>query len=243
MCQAAVSETSFFRNRPQFEAFAAVALPDRLAASPGQRPLTILSAGCASGEEPYSLAMVAPATSWPDRPVSVVAIDANPIALAKAARAQYGRWSFRQAPSGAEDRWFTKVGRDAQVIDSVRAMVRFEHRNLADDDPMFWQRGAFDIVFCRNVLMYSTRPRSRPSSRGWSGRWLPAATCSWGTRRTCVASRAVSHCSRPTMRSITAAPKTAIGGTRPCHSRRGSRSIPPAIGSTGFVWLASASIC
>jgi len=156
MRELAVSETSFFRNRPQFEAFAAVALPDRLAAGAGHRPLTILSAGCASGEEPYSLAMVARDIVGPERRLSVIGIDANPSALAKAARAQYGRWSFREAPSGAEERWFTPAGREAQVIESVRAMVRFEQRNLVDDDPAFWQRGAFDIVFCRNVLMYLT---------------------------------------------------------------------------------------
>jgi len=153
-----VAETYFFRHAPQMEAFAEVALPDRVQVQSHCRRLRILSAGCASGEEAYSLAMLVrehlpDAETWE---VSIRGFDVNPAVLEKAVRAQYSAWSLRETTEALSRRWFRAEGRHFAVDDSIRTMVTFEESNLTEDDPMLWRPGAFDVVFCRNVIMYFT---------------------------------------------------------------------------------------
>lgn len=148
-----VTETYFFRNANQISAFAEVALPARLAAHAGNAPVRILSAGCASGEEPFTLAIVARDHAGIGQ-VELSAIDANPAMLAKAARARYSRWALRDLPGSARERWFAADGDGFVLDDAIRDAVHFSQRNLALDDAQFWQPESFDIVFCRNVLMY-----------------------------------------------------------------------------------------
>lgn len=150
-----VGETYFFRNRNDLDAFVHVVLPARMAARAGDRTLRILSAGCSSGEEPYTLAMLVrgvPALEGWD--VRIHAIDVNPAALARARAARYGEWSLRQTTPEARARFFHAGRGGVRVVDDVRALVSFEERNLVVDDPAFWRAGALDVVFCRNVLMY-----------------------------------------------------------------------------------------
>ena len=152
-----VTETSFFRNPDQIRAFSDVVLPDRISARSAHRRLRILSAGCASGEEAYTLAACVrdcPGVDGWD--VSVRGIDVNIAMLGKAAAARYSSWSLRQTPASLRTRLFHAEGRDFVLDDAVRTMVSFEERNLVEDDPAFWQPGSFDIIFCRNVLMYFT---------------------------------------------------------------------------------------
>ena len=86
--------------------------------------------------------------------MTVRGIDVNPAAIARARAARYGEWSLRQTSPEARARFFRGERRDLKVVDEVRALVTFEERNLIEDDPAFWQPGAFDVVFCRNVTMY-----------------------------------------------------------------------------------------
>jgi chemotaxis protein methyltransferase CheR len=158
-----VGETYFFRNFAQAQAFEEVALPACIQARSAQRKLRILSAGCASGEEPYSLAIALQRRlidlgGWT---IQLKAFDVNPLMIAKAAEARYSAWSLRETPAELRDRYFRCEGRDYLLDDAVRRMVSFEERNLVEDDPLFWQEGAFDIVFCRNVLMYFTPEAAR----------------------------------------------------------------------------------
>lgn len=146
-----VTETYFFRNGDQLRAFGELALPERQQIR-GQ--VEVLSAGCASGEEPFTLAMMARRCGR-DAGLSVHAFDANPSMLARAARARYSTWSLRELPDDWRS-WFEPDGDQFQLAQEIRRAVRFEQRNLALDDPAFWQPGRFDIVFCRNVLMYFT---------------------------------------------------------------------------------------
>ncbi len=150
-----VTETYFLRNSDQFRAYAEVALPDRLAAKAGGDTVRILSAGCASGDEPYSLAIVAHENfAHALRQIAITAIDVNTAMLAKATRARYTHWSLRDFPPSMKTRWF-KADADGFNLDpAIRTMVRFEQRNLAHAAGDFWQPGSLDIVFCRNVLMY-----------------------------------------------------------------------------------------
>jgi chemotaxis protein methyltransferase CheR len=150
-----VGETYFFRNNDQFRALAEVAIPERMRANAASRRIRILSAGCASGEEAYTLAIVArTAVADPAWQVSIRAVDANPAALQRAAAARYSAWSLRDTPPDIQQRWFRSSGRDAIIDETIRTAVTFEERNLAVDDPDLWQAESYDIIFCRNVLMY-----------------------------------------------------------------------------------------
>jgi chemotaxis protein methyltransferase CheR len=163
-----VGETYFYRNVAQFSALAEVALPARMAerARSHTRALSLLSAGCASGEEPYSLAMaVRQHITEPDWKVSIVGVDINPAALEKAAAGRYSTWSLRELPVDARRRWFHDHGREVEVVGAIREAVRFEEHNLADDGPVLWSPGSYDVVFCRNVLMYFTPEGARALAR------------------------------------------------------------------------------
>jgi chemotaxis protein methyltransferase CheR len=169
-----VSETYFFRHNEQYRAFAEIALPDSIGARSAARRLRILSAGCASGEEAYSLAMLVQAAdldrSWD---VSILGVDVNPAIVSKATRALFSEWALRDTPADVRRRWFTPAGRDFVLDDTVRAAVRFEERNLTRDDPHLWQPDTYDIVFFRNVLMYFT-PENQKAVIARIGRALRA---------------------------------------------------------------------
>jgi chemotaxis protein methyltransferase CheR len=93
----------------------------------GQKILRLLSAGCASGEEAYSLAIVArEAIADPTWEIAIRAVDLNPAALAKAAKARYSSWALRETPPHIQDKWFRRAGGDMILDPSVRTMVGFE---------------------------------------------------------------------------------------------------------------------
>jgi chemotaxis protein methyltransferase CheR len=150
-----VTETYFFRNENQLRALAAVAFQDRAFARSGQRRLRMLSAGCASGEEAYTLAIVVretPEAAAAD--VSIRGVDINPTMLDRAAQGRYAAWALRETPADIRERYFRSEGRDFILNSRVRQMVTFDERNLIEDDGALFEPGAYDIVFCRNVIMY-----------------------------------------------------------------------------------------
>ena len=151
-----VAETYFFRNSNQFRAFREVALPERWQAQIDPKRLRILSAGCASGEEAYSIAIAAQeALGDLARDVSIRAVDLNPVVLDRAKRARYSSWALRETLPEVRERWFRPDGQGLVVLDpAIRGAVNFEEGNLIDEDAPLWRSGAYDIIFCRNVLMY-----------------------------------------------------------------------------------------
>jgi chemotaxis protein methyltransferase CheR len=151
-------ETYFFRQPEQLDAFVEVALPARLAQPATPRRLEILSAGCSTGEEPYTLAMLLHGRVPPSWTVAIYGVDLDSVALAHAARARYTRWSLRAVSPELERRWFTREGDGAVVAPAIRGAVRFAEHNLIADSEL-WQR-RWDIVFCRNMLMYLTEPHA-----------------------------------------------------------------------------------
>jgi chemotaxis protein methyltransferase CheR len=152
-----VPETYFLRHIDQFRAFSEVALPDALAARAPVRTLNVLSAGCASGEEPFSLAILVRERALdPGWKVTIRAVDINPAMLAKAARGCYSAWSLREAPADVQQRWFRSVGREFMLDESIRAAVSFQEINLARENTELWTPAFYDVIFCRNVLMYFT---------------------------------------------------------------------------------------
>lgn len=152
-----VAETYFFRYWDHFRAFSEIVLPAHLGRKAGARRLRVLSAGCASGEEAYSLAMLIreqlkdPAES---SATMIHGIDINPAIVEKARKGRYSTWSLRDTPSSYRDLHFRADGKDFVLDPGIRSMVTFEERNLIEEDPAFWQPDAFDVVFCRNVTMY-----------------------------------------------------------------------------------------
>lgn len=153
-----VGETYFFRDSWLMEALAQVVLPPLLRARRhGPRRLRIWSAACSSGEEPYSVAilllqLVPDLAKWDIR---ICATDINPAALEKAAAGVYGKWSFRGTSPGLKQAWFERRadGRHA-IAKRVRDLVDFGYMNLAEDNWPSWTAQGWDLVLCRNVLMY-----------------------------------------------------------------------------------------
>jgi chemotaxis protein methyltransferase CheR len=152
-----VPETYFLRHIDQFRAFSEVALPDTLAARAPARTLNMLSAGCASGEEPYSLAILLRERGLePGWKVTIRAVDINPAMLAKAARGCYSAWALRETPTDVQQRWFRSAGREFILDESIRGAVSFQEVNLAQENTGLWAPAFYDVIFCRNVLMYFT---------------------------------------------------------------------------------------
>jgi chemotaxis protein methyltransferase CheR len=150
-----VPETYFFRNHEQFRVLTEVIIPERQRTPAVPKNLRFLSAGCASGEEPYSIAITArEVMTDPSWTVTIRAVDINPAVLARARRARYSAWALRETPADIQRKWFRADKRDMLLDDSVRGAVRFDERNLTLDDPDLWRPSAYDAVFCRNVLMY-----------------------------------------------------------------------------------------
>jgi chemotaxis protein methyltransferase CheR len=148
-----VGETYFFRHTDQFRAFSEVALPSRLEARAASRQIRLLSAGCSSGEEAYTLSILTRAVD-PRIEVFIHAVDINPSSLERARSARYSPWALRETPEAVQKQYFTADGRDFLLSKAVRDGVRFEEGNLVADDS--WAPESFDVVFCRNVLMYFT---------------------------------------------------------------------------------------
>ena len=152
-----VPETYFLRHMEQFRAFTEVALPAALAARAPVRTLNLLSAGCASGEEPFSLAILVRERALdPGWKVTIRGVDINPAMLAKAARGCYSSWALRETPAEVQQRWFRGVGRDFALDESIRGAVSFQEVNLSQENPELWTPAFYDVIFCRNVLMYFT---------------------------------------------------------------------------------------
>lgn len=155
-----VGETYFLRDARTFEALEQRVVPELLRArDEADWRLRIWSAGCCTGEEPYTIAMLLD-RALPEarkRKLFILASDINPRFLAKAARGVYGEWSFRAAPDWMRARYFTRR-RDGlfEIRPEIRRMVTFSYLNLADDayPSLATNTTALDIVFCRNVLMY-----------------------------------------------------------------------------------------
>ena len=151
------NETYMFREYDQLQAFANHCLPEVLSAKQarGQRTLRIWSAGCSSGEEPYTLAMIVQdvfpqAQSWD---CEIVATDIDENMLRHVAAARYGARSVGDVPAEYREKYLIEDGDSWLVRKRTAALVHARHLNLSDRMSMRSMRG-FDFIFCRNVLIY-----------------------------------------------------------------------------------------
>jgi chemotaxis protein methyltransferase CheR len=160
-----VGETHFYRVPAQIRALEQVVFPDLVTRHADDRRLRVWSAGCSTGEEPYTLAMLlrqhlAVPEGWD---VDILATDLSQPALEAAQRATYGDWSFRDTPEEVRQRYFHQDGRRWRLHEDVVRMVRFEPLNLMADP--FPSSGPFgptlDLIVCRNVTIYFTPEATR----------------------------------------------------------------------------------
>ena len=160
-----IQETYFFRNAPQMQALRASLLPELVrTAAAADRRLRIWSAGCSTGEEPYTVAMLLhellPARAGWD--VKVVATDLSQSALAAARAATYGARAVHAAAPADVARFFLTLpdGR-LRVRPEISRLVEFRHHNLITEPPPFGPGERVDLVLCRNVTIYFSRDTTR----------------------------------------------------------------------------------
>jgi chemotaxis protein methyltransferase CheR len=149
-----INETFFFRDRQPFEGFRKAILPELLKARAKTRRLRIWSAACSTGQEPYSLAMILDeeARALMGWTVEIVATDIADSVLKKAREGAYTHFEVQRGmPMPHLVRYFTKRKDHWTVNQTIKARVDFRQQNLMAD---FSHLGVFDVIFCRNVLIY-----------------------------------------------------------------------------------------
>ena len=165
-CHLTVGETYFFREKGCFDVLEERVFPELIrACARSDRPLRIWSAGCCTGEEPYSIAILLDRLSQNGANVdaTILATDINPVFLEKASKGLYGEWSFRGTPSGIKERYFKpRKNGQFELLPGIRKRVTFSYLNLAEEaySDIINGRNAMDVIFCRNVLMYFSPDRA-----------------------------------------------------------------------------------
>ncbi len=165
------NETSFFRNEPQLLSFSDEVLPlliNEKSKERGIKTIKIWSAGCSTGEEPYTLAIIIlerlrSLAGWN---VEIISNDISEQVLQKARQGEYTGITLRNLKPELLERYFTKVGEMYRVNPDVKALVKFSHMNL-NDPRKISMVGAMDTVFCRNVMIYFTEEVKRQLVRGF----------------------------------------------------------------------------
>ncbi len=152
------NESFFFRDQKPFDQFNEMVLPQLLEARAAKRSFRIWSAACSSGQEPYTLAMLLQehADKLAGWRVEIVATDLSNEILDKAKEGLYSQFEVQRGlPITLLVKYFVQVGDRWQIDDSLRKMIKFQQFNLLGD---FSSLGKFDVVFCRNVLIYFDTP-------------------------------------------------------------------------------------
>jgi chemotaxis protein methyltransferase CheR len=156
---ATVNETHFFRDSGQFDALATQILPELIKRRQSMRTLRLWSAGCSSGEEPYSLAillheLLPDVNEWS---ITILGTDVNTNALDRARRAVFSAWSFREEQSKRlRDKYFIPQGNRWELKPAIKRMVTFSRMNLVTPSYPDYETNTnfIDLILCRNVLIY-----------------------------------------------------------------------------------------
>ena len=148
--------TAFFREGHHFDHLRAHVIEPlvRAQARPGEKELMIWSAGCSTGEEPYSIAMTVASAwaNWENNKVRILATDLDTSALARCKAARYKREGLGRTPEAYRREYFRDAGDGMVEIEpKLRQMIAFKQLNLQGPWPM---RRRYDAIFCRNVMIY-----------------------------------------------------------------------------------------
>ncbi|HEY1802918.1 MAG TPA: protein-glutamate O-methyltransferase [Terracidiphilus sp.] len=171
------NKTDFFREPGHFEFLTSRQLPERAESNAGRKPFSIWSAGCSSGEEPYTLAIVLSEyeLGHPGFCFNILATDISTTVLEKAALGIYSTEVVRPVPKALQARYFMR-GREpgsnrVRVVPELRRQIEFRHLNFLDSDYGTGER--FDAIFCRNVIIYFDRPTQQTIVERLTRRLLP----------------------------------------------------------------------
>ena len=148
------NETYFYRDRQVFDHLAAEVLPAIARDKAGSRKLSIWSVGCSTGQEPLTLGMILldQGVRWADWDIEILASDVSAQAIATARKGEYSNFEIQRGLAiGQMLSHFTEHDRFWKASDRLRKMIRFERRNLLDLPPA---TRSFDLILCRNVLLY-----------------------------------------------------------------------------------------
>lgn len=166
-------ETYFFRQQYQLDAFVEELLPRIVEASGAHRRLTVWSAGCSTGEEAYTLALILSESpllrQWR---INIIGTDLCQSNIDAAERGIYRSASFRTMSQEVKDRYFSPVPGGFQISPALRKMVHFSTTNIIDP-PEVRAVGRVDVIFCRNVLIYFEDEARRLATRLFYERLLP----------------------------------------------------------------------
>ncbi|HLO75181.1 MAG TPA: protein-glutamate O-methyltransferase CheR, partial [Magnetospirillum sp.] len=157
-----IGETYFFRHKEQFDALRDIILPEVLARNESVRRLRIWSAGCATGPEPYSVAILlkrefgARIAGWH---VSIIGTDINQKFLARAREGRYDEWAFRATPDDVRRECFEPVGKQWVIKPEYKSGVTFQYHNLIKNrfPSLLDNLAGLDVIICRNVVIYFSR--------------------------------------------------------------------------------------
>lgn len=169
-----VGETCFFRNHAQLDALCQIVIP-RILRAKSTTTLRIWSAGCSTGEEPYTINMLlleathGPLKNWT---IDILATDLNENSLTHARSALYDSYSTRNLTQHYRQKYFSAVGGDLQVQPNARSGVTFARQNLFDDSRHF-PSPTLDVIFCCNVLIYFDVASKRRVIRHFYDQLLP----------------------------------------------------------------------
>ncbi len=159
-----VGESYFFRDSDQMDLLRNQLLPDMIAAkrASGNLSLRCWSAGCAQGQEIYSVAillheLIPDIDKWH---IHLIGTDINNEMVARAIHGCYTEWSFRATPTSLRDRWFIPQGHIYEIHPQIKRMVRFGYLNLTADlyPSLLNETNALDLILCRNVFIYLSQP-------------------------------------------------------------------------------------
>lgn len=170
--QLTIGETYFFRQAEHFELLRTVGIPAILARNRSSRQLRIWSAGCATGAEPYSLSILLKTAferelrGWD---VLLLATDINVEYLARARQARYGEWALRETPAEWRAGCFQREGDAWRLLPEFREGVQFRQHNLMSDAHPAGDGLPFDLIVCRNVLIYFSQPTIRAVAKKFYG--------------------------------------------------------------------------
>ncbi len=232
-----VPETYFFRMPEHFEALAAEALPEVIRRNEERRSLRILSAGCATGEEPYSLRILLnerfpQLASWR---VSIAGVDLSEAALERARLGEYNTWSLRATSEARRRANFLQVGKLFRLKPEARAGVEFRRENLLDPGA---KQELFDVIFCRNVLIYFSEEAIRDAVAVLTRRLVPQGYLFLGPAESLRGvSRHFSLCHRHDTFFYRLKPGTNVTeadvANPEARSRRPQRAVGPAVEASG----------
>lgn len=158
-----INETSFFRNDAQLDVFEKRVLPELLEARARTKRLRIWSAACSTGDEPFTIAILLHRTlgvRLADWKIEILGTDISERALNVATEGNYTSYSIRTTPKMVMDKYFTSDGRNFRLKPEIRNMVSFEKHNLKDRLAAK-RHGTWDVIFCRNVLIYFDDPMKK----------------------------------------------------------------------------------